>query len=92
MLNVVVGYFVVVVEQANPVVLDRPTKYNKGEWRTDATSGPALDRRNGWNGCRHTRSGQWGGVDCDFKVGGTGVDADCVGEVQYNRLASSKPG
>ena len=62
--------------------------------RTDAPSGPALalDRRNGWNGCRHTRSGQWGGVDGDLDVGGTGVDTHCVGEVQYNGLASSKPG
>lgn len=36
--------------------------------------------------------GQWSGVDCDCDVGRTGVDTHCVGKVQNNGLASSKPG
>ena len=83
MLSLVVCDCVVVVDHSHAIVQDRTTSDAR---RTDANAklALALDRRNGWNGCRHTRSGQWGGVDGDLDVGGTGVDADCVRKVQHN--------
>ena len=91
MLSLVVCDCVVVVDHSHAIVQKGSISW-EGNAKTKGRFTLPLDRWNRRNWTLHTRSGQWGGVDCDLDVGGTGMDADCVGKVQHNGLASSKTG